>query len=69
MYPTADSIEAFCRKEKIQLINGLVVGAQEAHYRDHIHYNEKGQRFLAELLFNELQLFCQSSKANFFWCK
>jgi hypothetical protein len=56
MHSAAESIEQFCKQEKIRLINGLEVGAQERHYRDHIHYNEKGQRFLAEALFPILHL-------------
>jgi hypothetical protein len=47
----AAPIVQFCDTENISLTKGLEVGADQSHYRDQIHYTEKGQRFLAETLF------------------
>lgn len=52
---SAEPIIQFCLKENIRLIDGLVSTTKKDQYRDHIHYNEKGQKFLANLLFPTLQ--------------
>lgn len=45
------AITQFCEENKIPYIDELQLGISNYHFRDNIHFNVQGQKFLAENLF------------------
>ncbi|KUJ60646.1 hypothetical protein AR687_16590 [Flavobacteriaceae bacterium CRH] len=50
-----DEIISFCKENNIPLINELGIPHQIDVYRDNIHLNEKGQKMIADTIFNYIK--------------